>query len=283
MEPFPIRDINAIRSPSTIRSVWRMNWAVILSSVHRIGWGLALLAGGWGVGAQENKLAETRSTLDKWVETRQLIARVRADWQADKETLEQSIKLFESERARSAEAAAQVETGSQQAEKERLEQERLNQQGKAAQEKMKSLVADLEKQTLATVKRLPPPVVEKLQPLLKLIPADPASTKAPLVNRIQYLLGVLNEADKFNQGVSVVSEVRKNPTGAEVQVKTLYLGLAQAWFVDKSGAFAGTGTPGAEGWEWTTQADLGPRINQAIAMYENTQPAAFVALPAQVK
>jgi hypothetical protein len=35
-----------------------------------------------GAADSVNKLSETRSTLEKWVEARQLISRTRADWQA---------------------------------------------------------------------------------------------------------------------------------------------------------------------------------------------------------
>ena len=37
-------------------------------------------------------LTETRSTLEKWVETRQLVSKTHTDWQTDKETIEQTIR-----------------------------------------------------------------------------------------------------------------------------------------------------------------------------------------------
>ena len=41
-------------------------------------------------GTEADKLSETRSTLERWVETKQLISKTRSDWQTDKETIEQT-------------------------------------------------------------------------------------------------------------------------------------------------------------------------------------------------
>ncbi|MCI0536584.1 MAG: hypothetical protein L0Z50_15295, partial [Verrucomicrobiales bacterium] len=64
---------------------------------HGILLSVTLLAKADSQAEEANSLGETRETLTKWVETRQLLSRTKTDWQADKETLEQSIKLFERE------------------------------------------------------------------------------------------------------------------------------------------------------------------------------------------
>jgi hypothetical protein len=96
-------------------------------------------------------------------------------------------------------------------------------------------------------------------------------------------VGLINEVDKFNAAVTVVSQVQKNPAGAEVQVETVYLGLAQAFFVDKAGEYAGVGVPGPDGWQWTPKPELAGRIQKSIAMYKNAAPAAFVSLPVTIR
>ena len=45
----------------------------------------------------EDALNESRSTIEKWVETRQLLSKTRSDWQTDKDTLEQTVALYERE------------------------------------------------------------------------------------------------------------------------------------------------------------------------------------------
>jgi hypothetical protein len=233
--------------------------------------------------AAESALSETRVTVEKLVQTRQLIARLKADWQADQETLEQTIKLFERESQSLKEQLARTDTSSQQVQKEHAELLKEKEILTAASDQARALATALESDLKTLVKSLPPPVVEKIEPLLNRLPADPATTKMSPGERMQLVVGILNEVDKFNGSISVVSEVQKNPAGAEVQVQTLYLGLGQAYFVDKAREHAGIGVPTPEGWQWTPRPELAPRIARVIAVYENTQPAAFVSLPVTIK
>jgi hypothetical protein len=119
--------------------------------------------------------------------------------------------------------------------------------------------------------------------LLKRIPSDSAAAKAGPVERMQNVVGILSEVDKFNGAISVVSEIRRNPAGAEVQVETLYIGLGHAFFVDKTGDYAGVGVPAADGWQWTPRSELAGRIQKTIAIYNNSLPAAFVSLPVAIQ
>jgi hypothetical protein len=232
--------------------------------------------------AQE-PIADTRTALQKWVETRQLTSKLRADWAADKELLLESIKMFEREVKNLDELIAKVDTGNGQVAKERSEQEKLEAQYKETLEKVKALVLNLEKKTLTLSKTFPPPLAEKLDTFVKRIPEDAAATKLTAGQRLQPLVAILSEADKFNNAITVASELRKNEAGNTVQVRTMYLGLSQAYFTDKEGKFAGVGTAGADGWKWANDASLAPVITKAIAVYENEQPAAFVSLPAKIQ
>lgn len=231
----------------------------------------------------QDQIADTRSALQKWVETRQMTSKLRADWTADKELLLESIKMFEREIKNLDEQMAKVGTGNDQVAKERAEQEKLEVQYKATLEKVKALILDLERKTLAMAKTFPPPLAEKLDQFTKRIPENPAESKLTVGQRLQPLVAILTEADKFNSAIAVASELRKNEAGNVVQVRTMYLGLAQAYFTDKEGKFAGVGTPAADGWKWTNDSSLAPVITKAIAVYENAQPAAFVSLPAKIQ
>jgi hypothetical protein len=228
-------------------------------------------------------LTETRVTLEQWVQTRQLISRTRSDWDADKETLAQTTALYERELKSIAEQISKVSTNNAQVDKERLAATTQQQELAAAAEQARTLVAGLEKRVQELAPSFPPPLVEKLSSSLQRIPADPVNTKLSGLERMQNLVGILNEVDKFNAAVTVVSEVQKNSSGAEVQVETLYLGLAQAYFVDKAGDYAGVGTPAATGWQWTPNNALAGKIQKSIAMYKNATPADFVSLPVHIK
>ena len=66
-----------------------------------------------------SSLARTRTTLEQWVETRQLISKTRSDWQTDKETLEQTLQLYERELKSIEEQMSKVSTNNTQVDKER--------------------------------------------------------------------------------------------------------------------------------------------------------------------
>lgn len=244
--------------------------------------GMATAAGLQGA---EDTIGDTRASLEKWVQTRQMISRVQSDWAAERETLQQTIKLYEGDLAKFKELIAGVDTSNNQADKEKKEQDELKAGLEAASSKAKELIAALEGQMRSLVKRLPPALTELpgFTDFIKKLPADSADTKLSISQRTQTLVAILSEVDKFNGSVTVSPEIRKSASGGEVQVKTLYLGLAQAWFVDQEGAFAGVGTPGPGGWTWSSQPELAPKITKAIAIYENAQPAAFVGLPLKIQ
>jgi hypothetical protein len=100
---------------------------------------------------------------------------------------------------------------------------------------------------------------------------------------VQVCVGVLNELDKFNNAVNVFTEKRKNDKGEDVAVQTLYVGLGAAYFVNDTADFAGTGAPGANGWEWSNKPELAPKVQEAVKIYRNEKTAHFLTLPVAIK
>lgn len=231
----------------------------------------------------DNALTEARSTLEKWVETRQLIARAQSDWQQDKDTLLQTIALYEREMAALSEQMAQVGTNNTQALKEFKEAESLKQVSLAARERAASVAAETERNLKSLAPRLPLPLQEGLRKELVRMPDDPSNTKMVPAERVQVCVGVLNEIDKFNSALNVYSEKRKNAKGEEVSVQTLYVGLGVAYFVNDLSDFAGIGTPGSGGWEWVNKPEIAARVADTIKIYRNEMTARFVTLPAAVR
>ncbi len=235
------------------------------------------------LGAAEEPLDLTRASLEKWVETRQLVSRTRADWQADKELLEQSALLYERELKALEDSMAKVGGSNAQAEKEKAESESALKASNETLETARSFAADFEGKLAKLVPQLPEPLREILKPHLNRLPAPGAATKMAATERLQALVGVLNEIDKFNNAISIFNEKRKNPKQEEVAVQTVYVGLGAAYFVNDAGDFAGVGAPAASGWEWSTKPDLAPRVREIIRIYRSEEPARFVSLPAVVK
>jgi len=236
-----------------------------------------------GGASETSSLTKTRSMLEQWVATRQLISKTRSDWQTDKETMEQTRLLFDRELKQVEEQMAKLSTNNTQVEKERAEAEASLQASNEALDRAKQFAVGFESKVTKLVPRLPVPLQEILKPLLARLPSDSTATKMPVTERIQVLVGILNEVDKFNNAVNLFSEKRKNEKGEEVAVETVYVGLGAAYFVNDANNFAGTGAPGPNGWEWTTKSELAEPVREVVRIYRNERPATFVALPATIR
>lgn len=234
-------------------------------------------------GFAQPSLDETRTILEKWVETRQLISRTKTDWQADKELLEQQVALFERELKNVADTAGKVNTSSAQVARERGEAEASIKSAEAAIAVAKTFTTDFQSKIQKITPRLPAPLQETLKPLLNRLPADPTTTKMAATERAQVIVGMLNEIDKFNNSIGIYNEKRKNQRGEEIAVQTVYVGLGAAYFVNDAGDFAGVGTPSANGWDWSAKPEISGAVQDVVRIYRNEGGARFVALPVSIK
>jgi hypothetical protein len=134
----------------------------------------------------------------------------------------------------------------------------------------------------AIVTTLPTPLVNRIKPLIRRLPDDPANTKLSLGERVQNIVGILSQADKFNTTITQTSESRELDSGTVVEVRTLYWGLAMAYYVDAAGEYAGIGFLGKDGWEWPQIDGAGPQIKKRLDAYEGSEEIQFVEVPARI-
>ena len=192
----------------------------------------------------EDALTESRSTIEKWVETRQLISKTRSDWQTDKDTLEQTVALYERELKSLDDQMSKVSTNNTQAAKEAADAETLKKSSDDAIDRARQFAAEFEGKLKKLGPQLPAPLQDIVKKDMARIPADAANTKMLAAERVQVCVGVLNELDKFNNAVNVFNEKRKNDKGEEVAVQSIYVGLGAAYFVNETADFAGVGANG---------------------------------------
>jgi hypothetical protein len=122
---------------------------------------------------------------------------------------------------------------------------------------------------------------QELQPLINRLPQPNEETRLSLSQRMQNIVGILGQADNFNNSVTPVSETREFPDGM-VAVDTLYFGMGIAYYVDGAGEHAGIGFPAADGWRWEQRADLAESITQLVGVYRKNLQARYVSLPAEL-
>ena len=220
--------------------------------------------------------------LDQWVQTKQIISKEKSDWRLEQSILSDTQKLLSSELNRLETALEDLKSSATAADEDRSKLTAQKEAFTEASAVVEGSIQKLEVQMKRVVKTLPSPLVEKIKPLIRRLPKDSANTKLSLGERVQNIVGILSQADKFNATITQTSESRELNSGKIVEVRTLYWGLAMAYYVDASGAYAGIGHPGEDGWEWPQIEGAGPHIKQLLAVYEGSEEIQFVAVPARI-
>ncbi len=228
-------------------------------------------------------LDETRLTLNKWIETQQIISKERNDWAQGKEILQGRIELVGKEVGVLKDRITQSELAVAESNKKRDELVAENDQLKAVTAQLSDAVTAMEGQVRKLAKLMPEPVSAKLLPLMQRMPADPANTRVSTAERFQNVLGILNELNKANSEISVSYEIRTLADGSSSEVQVFYVGLAQAYYISPRG-LAGIGHPTDDGWKWeSASAATSGQIMQALEIIQGKQTPSFVPLPITIK
>lgn len=235
-----------------------------------------------GDAARQPTLEETRLTLAKWIETQQIIAKERNDWQQGKEILQGRIDLVGKEVGVLKERIRQSEEAVALSDRKRDELLAQDAELKTLGEQLATAATVMEEQIRGLVKQLPDPVKGRIAPLLERIPADPAATRITPAERFQNILGILNEVNKANSEISVAYEIRTLADGSSSEVQVIYLGLAQAYFLSPKGE-AGIGRPTEDGWKWEPAPGAANQILLALEVIQGKHVPTFVPLPIKIR
>ena len=231
-------------------------------------------------------MTSARSTLEKWVEARRVLAEERAQWLADEKTLTDDITFLKNEieglRTAVDESMKEITTADS-------EQSDLGESITAQEQAIavvEQAVPGFEKQILALSTIFPSVFEEKVATQLRRIP-DPDSGVNPdvdLGDRIQNIISLLNNIEYFNKVITPSSELREKANGEIFEVKTLYVGFGQAYFVDENLVNAGYGYPViGKGWVWQDRPEIAEAVGLAVAAADNRHPAEFVSVPVEIK
>lgn len=227
-------------------------------------------------------IESVRAVLGKWLETQQVIARERREWQQGREVLQARVEVLGREVAELDEKLKKANDSLAEAERRKSEIVSTNAELKAAATKLAESAGVLEGRIRALHAQMPEPLVPRVQQLYSRIPQDSANTRVSIAERFQNVLGILNEMNKFNTEIPLAYEVRNLSDGKPAEVKAFYVGLAQGYFVSPSGE-AGVGVPGEKGWNWQAANDQAERIRQAIDVLQNKGSPAFIPLSMQLQ
>jgi hypothetical protein len=224
----------------------------------------------------------SREALAKWMETQKIIAQEEANWKIGKVALDGRIALLQQEISEFQGKVSKSDADIQAEETRKANLERELSSAKAAPKALLEAAAFIEGRLKAIKGVLPGPVFVKVQQLYQRIPDDPNTTKASLAERFQNILGILNETDKANNDIMVTSEVREISGAKPAEVETIYVGLAQAYFVNADRDFAGTGYPVNGKWEWVRHDELAGEIAHILGIMKSKGKPHFIHLPVKL-
>jgi hypothetical protein len=229
-----------------------------------------------------------RSTIRQWVETMKRIQKEEDDWERDREILENYKEGLtkEIEELKSAIASAQDRKAG--ADQESLDKTSRREAYGEARKTLAAAVRKLEQDALAKAKLLPavlrtePKTAQALEDIETDVNLTGDQADQGLAKRLNNLLTLLGEAEKFQQTVHVRDELHQRRDGTEFNLKMVYFGLAVAYGVNDGGDFAVVGRPGQDGWKYDERPELAARIRQLVGSATGDVEAAFVPLPLEI-
>ncbi len=219
---------------------------------------------------------EVQGKLEQWVKTRQLISEESAAWSAEKATLANLNEVRSRESKQLDEFIAAAGTRIAEVDEQRAALAKDETGLKTWRAEMEKQVAALEKRIAPLLRRFPPPLHRKVEEAaIRLESPDP---EAPLQNRARDILLVLQAYLDFQNTLTVDSDIREID-GSRREVSILYMGMAQAWYVDIDGKYSGYGIPSDSGWSWTEDNSFAPQVRAAIDIQTRHVTPTFVTLP----
>lgn len=223
-----------------------------------------------------------RDVIEQWVQTRSLIGKERQEWRVGRVVLTDRIDLLRREidglREKTGQATNELTDVDAKLAELRAEKGRLRE----ATAGLQGDVAGLEAKLRELVAKVPDPVKERIKPLMVRMPTDSGNTKIPLPERLQVVVGILNELTKANGEILQAVEIRTMPDGKSAEVRSVYVGLAEGYYVSARGD-AGTGKVHTNGWQWTAANELAEPVRAVLDILQNKGSPRFIPLPGEVK
>ncbi len=226
-------------------------------------------------------VSETRTLVEQRVAVEKTVSEEAAAWRNKQETLQSLIQTMEQEKR-----SLQERIGAQRkllttADEQRARVLEKEKDLTTLHQNLQQFLRETETRLRAQWVLLPQSLQGKLDEFYQRMPRDPDSTTLGVAERMQNVITILAEIQKFNSEITLAQEMRVLGSGEEREVKTLYLGLGVAYYLAPNGEDAGYGQPAANGWQWVSDPSLAAKVGEVIAIYEkSSNEAYFVALPA---
>jgi hypothetical protein len=230
----------------------------------------------WVYAEPENAaVVELRETISKIVDVQTTESQERLDWKARKDEIAalldlhaRELKLLDEELSQAGQSAPGHVESTEQIKAEI-----------AALKKARNLTTEAVSWNLPRItsltKRFPQPLIKEAEIELATLSAW-KPTDEPR-DALRSILALLAKAEQFNRRFTRTTEIRD---GREIEV--LYLGLAQAFYMDRKDQ-AGVGLPSADGWIWKTVPKIRSELSIALEILDKKRPPSMINLPMEIR
>jgi hypothetical protein len=220
-------------------------------------------------------IIQLRETISKIVDVQTTESEERLEWKSDKaefaallELHARELKLLDEELTKAGNSAPSHEEATAEM-KTQI----------ANLKKVRSLASEAVARNIPRItqiaKRVPAPLIKEAETELANLQSWKPSDEPR--DALRAILEVLAKAEQFNRRLTRTTEILD---GREVQV--LYLGLAQAFYMDRKDK-AGVGQPNAEKWEWKSNPAIRSELTAAFETLDKKRPPAMVTLPLEIR
>lgn len=236
----------------------------------------------WGQTSDLTQLEETRLIFEELVVARQGLANSQSRWRTETQTLHDNIELLQLEIELLEDRIDSTEEQSTQAERDRISLNGQIEELKEASYVIAKTIRKLEQRAVGLSNALPPEAKSKVEPLLNRIPKrnTPANEiRSSLGERMLNVVGLLQQLEIFNNAIHVIGETR-DIDGQTISLNVIYIGLSQAYYVNKEQGVAGVGSVSIDtGWVWTQNNELVEVVDKAIKVFKSELNPQYVNLP----
>lgn len=222
----------------------------------------------------EADVAKLRETIGKIVDIKAQTSEVKSDWAEQKDSMSalldiqrRELELLNEELEMSGQSASGFD---EQKNELNADLEKL----KAARSQASEAVKTYLPRTLALTDAFPEPLAEEVKSEVLVLQSWDSSGEVR--DALQSMLAIFGKAEQFNRRVTRSREERDNR-----EVEVIYLGLARAYYADRSGN-AGVGTPAKGGWAWSSRPEIHDEVVKALDELDRKRPPELVNLPVQI-
>jgi len=221
------------------------------------------------------QVVELRETISKIVEVKTQVSEEKSEWAARKGEMAELLTLHRRELELLGEELEKAGSSAGGYDEKKREAEEELEKLKAARRVASEAVVRNKERMLALAKFFPKPLAKEAE--LERVSLEAWETGDEARDGLQAILGMVTKAEQFNRRITRFKEERD---GREVEV--IYLGLARAYYTDRSGN-AGVGEPGDEGWVWVSKPELIGEVAKALDELDKKRPPELVELPVRMK